>query len=252
MFLVRGPAPHEVTIVNHKDGVSNNPVMPKRFLSMKKICYLLLLAFATLLTQAQSANQVMGARLSHYVFDQFAPGKVYLHSGEVSDRKLNYNTLTYEMIFDNNGQPLAIANPQSVDSVIIQGRKFIPVGKKFYEWIAGTTYPVYADYVGAVEEQGVSSGYGSTTAASSSNVMKSLHGAGTVYALQLPEAYKVTTKTVYFFRRDNAYTKLSNAQQLGKLVPDKKQWLGDYLKTNPVDFNHQEEVIRLIKALEAQ
>ncbi|WP_276486057.1 hypothetical protein [Paraflavitalea pollutisoli] len=219
---------------------------------MKKICYLLLLALTQLSTQAQSANQVLGSRLSHYVFDQFAPGKVYLHSGEVSDRKLNYNTLTYEMIFDNNGQPLAIANPQSIDSVIIQGRKFIPVNKKFYEWVAGTTYPVYADYIGSVEEQGVSSGYGSTTATSSSNVMKSLHGAGTVYALQLPEEYKVTTKTVYLLRKDNTYTKLSNPQQLGKLVPDKKKWLGEYLKANPVDFNQREEVIRLIKALEAQ
>lgn len=219
---------------------------------MKKICYLLLLVLAQVSAQAQSANQVMGSRLSHYVFDQFTAGKVYLHSGEVSDRKLNYNTLTYEMIFDNNGQPLAIANPQSVDSVIIAGRKFIPVNKKFYEWIAGTAYAVYADYVGTIEEQGVSSGYGSTSTTSSSNVMKSLHGAGTVYALQLPEEYKVTTKAVYYIRKDNAYTKFTNAQQLGKLVPDKKKWLSEYLKTNPVDLNRRDDVVRLIGELEAQ
>ncbi len=144
----------------------------KTNLSMKKLSrFVFLLAAAR--TQAQSANQVLGSSLSHYVFEQFLSGKVYLHSGEVSERKLNYNALTREMIFEENGQPMAIANPENVDSVVIVGHKFIPADKKFYEWIAGNSYPVFAEYVCTVQEEGVSSGYGSSSNTSASNTMKS-------------------------------------------------------------------------------
>lgn len=215
---------------------------------MKKIIYLLLCLSAQ--ANAQSANQVLGSSLSHYVFQQFLPGKVYLHTGEVSDRTLNYNALTREMIFEDNGQPMAIANPEKVDSVVIAGHKFIPADNKFYEWVAGTAYPVYADYVCTVEEQGASSGYGTASSTAASNTMKTLHGNGTVYAMRLPDEYKVHTRVVYHLRQEKEYNKFSSAQQLGKLLPAKKKWIGDYIKNNPTDFSKREEVVRLIQALE--
>ena len=81
------------------------------------------------MTFAQNEKHI----LSHYLFPEFIQGEVRLKSGTITGSRLNYNALTEEMIFESNGKYLAIAKPESVDTIYIQGRKFIPEGKIFYE-----------------------------------------------------------------------------------------------------------------------
>ena len=76
---------------------------------------------------------VNGKELYHYVFPSFMEGTVRQKSGEVNKTLLNYNSLTEEMIFDQSGQKLALDRTENVDTVYILSRKFIPVGKSFYE-----------------------------------------------------------------------------------------------------------------------
>ena len=76
---------------------------------------------------------VNGKKLYHYVFPSFMEGTVRQKSGEVNKALLNYNSLTEEMIFDQSGQKLALDRTENDDAVYILSRKFIPVGKSFYE-----------------------------------------------------------------------------------------------------------------------
>lgn len=200
-------------------------------------------------TYAQSPNQVQGAFLTHYVFDKFYPGKVYLRSGEVSDHALNYNALTREMIFESGGKYLAIAQPETVDSVVIAGRRFIAGDKKFYEWIAGKTYPLFADYVATLQDEGVNTGYGNSSTAASHS-LKTIIGSGMVYALKLPEEYKVNSKVVYYLYKDKEYHKFNNAQQLAKLLPAKKTLINEWAKNNYTDFSKRDDLARLITQLD--
>ncbi len=78
-------------------------------------------------------------KLVQYVFNEFSPGTVKVKSGETYNQVLNYNILTNEMIFDNDGKYLAIANPENVDTVYISERKFIPLNNKFYEVLVNQT-----------------------------------------------------------------------------------------------------------------
>jgi hypothetical protein len=217
---------------------------------MKKILLLPLL-FIGFYAFAQSANQVAGVFVTHYVFDKFYPGKVYLKSGEVSERSLNYNALTHEMIFEDAGKYLAIAKPETVDSVIIAGRKFIAGDKKFYEWIAGKNYPLFADYVSNLLDEGVNTGYGNSSTASSHS-LKTIIGSGMVYALKLPDEYKVNSKVVYYLYKDNEYHKINNAKQLSNLYPAKKTVINEWVKANHTDFSKRDDLARLITQLDTQ
>lgn len=198
---------------------------------------------------AQSPHPVQAVLVTHYVFDKFYPGKVFLKSGEVSERLLNYNSLTREMIFENGGKYLAIAKPETVDSVVISGRRFIAADKKFYEWIAGTTYPLFADYVSTLQDEGVNTGYG-TSSTAAGHSLKNIIGSGMVYALKLPDDYKLSSKVVYYLLKDNEYHKVNNAQQLGKLLPAKKTMINEWVKNNPTDFSKRDDLARLITQLE--
>lgn len=216
---------------------------------MKKILLLPLL-FVVFYSFAQSPNQIQGVFVTHYVFDQFQPGKVYLKSGEVSERSLNYNALTREMIFENAGKYLAIAQPETIDSVVIAGRRFIAGEKKFYEWIAGKTYPLFADYVSNLQDEGVNTGYGNSNTASSHS-LKAIIGSGMVYALKLPEDYKVISKVVYYIYKDKEYKKINNAQQLSKLFPAQKALINEWVKSNHTDFSKRDDLAQLVTQLDA-
>lgn len=217
---------------------------------MKKYiaCSLLLI---TLQAYAQSGSKIGGTTIIHYVLDKFYPGKVYMQSGEIISRMLNYNTLTKEMIFEEGGKYLAIANPQQVDSVVVSGRTFIyaHADRKFYEWVAGTNNKLYVDYQSIIVEEGVPTGYGNSQTAAA-NTIKTLVGSGLAYELKLPDDYKVTTRLNYYLVKGKEYGKFTNSRQLTSILPDKKQRINDWVKNNNTDFNKPADLIALINQLQ--
>ena len=198
---------------------------------------------------SQSDSRIGATTIIHYVLDKFYPGKVYLQSGEITDRMLNYNTLTKEMIFEDEGRYLAIANPQQVDSVVVAGRTFIYADKKFYEWIAGANNKLYADYQSTIVEEGVPTGYGNSSTASAHSI-RSLVGSGLIYALKLPDDFKVSTKINYYLIKGKRYEKFTNARQLTYILPDKKQHIKDWVKNNNTDFTKPADLIALVNQLQ--
>ena len=94
-----------------------------------KLIFCLLIIFISLqsvLGQTDDKNP------SAYLFPEFSNGKILLKAGTSSVRMLNFNLLTEEMIFEYQGKYLAVANVESIDTIYIQTRRFISVGKLFY------------------------------------------------------------------------------------------------------------------------
>ena len=72
---------------------------------MRSILVLLLLGFSLGNVYAQKQK----VEIYHYVFPEFRKGTVLMKSGTKNEAMLNYNALTDEMIFDQNGKKLAMA-----------------------------------------------------------------------------------------------------------------------------------------------
>ena len=144
---------------------------------------------------AQNVNQPV--TLTQYVFNEFSPGIVMMKSGEVYNQALNYNIVTNEMIFNNNGSFMAIAQPENVDTDFINNRKFIPLNKKFFEILADEKFPLLLEFTATIHEPGNPIGYGSNSSTNATSNLKSIISSGGSYALKLPDGYSVTPGYVY-------------------------------------------------------
>ncbi|MEO8414255.1 MAG: hypothetical protein ABI472_11380 [Ginsengibacter sp.] len=209
---------------------------------------LVLMLLCTRITYAQHSLQTV--KLVQYVLDQFTPGTVKMKSGETSNQNLNYNTITNEMVFEENGKIAAIAKPENVDTVYISDRKFIPLNNKFYEVLANGSIILLEEFTASVSEPGTSIGYGSTTESSATSSYQSLIRDGGAYALKLPDGFKIIPNQAFFILKDGKLEKIGNERQLAKFFPDKKDAIKDWVKKNNTTFSKRDDVIALIKQIE--
>lgn len=194
-------------------------------------------------------RDIKAVQLSHYILDSFTRGKVQLKSGKLYEQLLNYNVLTNEMVFRDGNRYLAIADPAGVDTIFINGRKFIFVNKKFYELLTGTNNPLFIEYTGKIEEPPVSVGYGNASPTTNTTSYTSLVGSGAVYDIKLPDDFKVTPGYNYWIRINDKYEKVNTDKQLAKVFPDKKDVIKEFIKANNISFSKKEDVIRLVQHL---
>jgi len=197
---------------------------------------------------AQNVNQPVA--LTQYVFNAFSPGIVKMKSGEVSTQSLNYNIVTNEMIFNNNGSYMAIAQPENVDTVFINNRKFIPLNKKFYEILVDEKFPLLLEFTATIHEPGNPIGYGINSSTNATSNLKSIISSGGSYSLKLPDGYSVIPGYNYWILEDGKLRKAGSDKQLIKIFPDKKDEINDFLKKNNTNFSKREDMILLIQHLE--
>ncbi|MFT3702892.1 MAG: hypothetical protein QM802_11000 [Agriterribacter sp.] len=201
----------------------------------------------TLSVNAQLNNEPV--KLAHYVLDSFAAGKVLLKSGVTSNQQLNYNLVTNEMIFNNKGTYLAIANPENVDTVFMAGRRFIPVGNSFYEFLGGTANPLFVEHTCTIKEEGTPTGFGNTTT-TAATPLRSLMKDNLAYQLKLPDGYEVIPKHTYYIYKNGQYNKVNNEQQWIHLFPAKKDAIKTFVKNSNISFSKQADLLLLLKTLE--
>jgi hypothetical protein len=184
------------------------------------------------------------------VIDEYTPGTVKMKSGATSKQNLNYNIITNEMVFEENGKFAAIADPENVDTVYIADRKFIPLNNKFYEVLVNGAMPLLEEFTASVIEPGTSIGYGSTTESGAASSYQSLIRDGGAYGLKLPDGFKVMPKQAFFILQNGRLEKVGNEKQLIKVFPNKKDVIKDLAKKNNTNFSKREDVAALVKELE--
>ncbi|MEO8819686.1 MAG: hypothetical protein ABI267_00050 [Ginsengibacter sp.] len=214
---------------------------------MKKYFYIFLILFPGSI-YAQHPTQ--GVKLIQYAFDEFTPGNVKMKSGETSSQILNYNIVTNEMIFDNNGTYLAIAQPENVDTVYISDRKFIPLNNKFYEVLVNGKMPLLLEFTATILEPGTPTGYGGTSRTTAAQAFKSLINTGGAYSLKAPDGFKVIQGYNFLIMKNNQLQKAGSETQLEKIFSDKKEIIKDFVKKNKTNFSKREDMIALIKQVE--
>jgi hypothetical protein len=211
-------------------------------MSIKTFTLFSLYGISTLILSAQHQEVL----ISHYLFPSFIQGRIKLMDGNIKTTNLNYNSITEEMIFDSNGTNLAIANPDQVDTIEIQGRLFVPVGKVFYEVLLNLPVPLFAHHLCTVTPPGNPSGYGGTSQTSAIEMTSSLYSTRAVYEMKLPSDYRIDPYYDLLLKRDNAYYKINNVNQLIKCFPEKKDAIKEYVKSHKTNFKKTEDVKSIV------
>lgn len=195
-------------------------------------------------------GQGRAIEVTHYVFPEFTNGTVLMKSGLKNMAKMNYNSLTEEMLFESNGTRLAFSQPENIDTVYIGGRKFFPLQKKFVELIYHNKYDLYAVHKCGIVDPGKPAAYGGTTQTSSTTSVTSLLANGKMYEMKLPDGYQTKPYTNYWLKKDGKLTLCITLRQLSKQFDEKSEILKKYVKENKPDFENEESLIRLIRFLE--
>ena len=217
---------------------------------MKHIYGILISSLISISSYAQQNN----IETSHYLFPEFTQGVVLMKDGKRNNALLNYNSLTEEMIFENNGQKRAIGTNEIllVDTVFMMDRKFVVLDGKFVELVYHSKWDLYTEHKCKVEEQGKPAGYGETSQTGAATSVSSLYKDGrVVYNLKLPDDFKTKPYTIYWLKKDREIYKFINIRELKKLYEDKKDLFKKYSKINRVKYQDQESIIQLIEYLES-
>lgn len=216
---------------------------------MKSIIWVLTLSLVFDSTYGQSK----GIELSHYIFPEFMHGTVLMKSGQEYKALLNYNSVTEEMVFDDNGKKLAIGKEDKarVDTVYIMNRKFFALNDIFVELIYRSEFELYAQYNCSVKYPGKPAPYGGTSETTSVSTYSGIYSGGTLYELKLPDDYTIKPYTIYWLKRAGKLKIFVNIKQLTKIFDDKKDLIKEYVTTHNVEYDDQESLIHLIRYLEA-
>lgn len=207
---------------------------------------LLPVIFLAFYLSSPAMSQDTSDTISHYILQKFVLGKVVMKNGKTEDLKLNYNSATEEMVFENQGKYLAIANIKDVDTVIIEDRVFIPVGKVFYEVAVPAKTPLLIQYTCSVIPPGKPSGYGTTSQTSSVDVINSMVQSGKVYDLKMSGEFTIIPSSSFFLKANEKFVRITNARQVINAFPDKEEEIKDFIKQNKTDFKDRQDLSELI------
>jgi len=213
--------------------------------SIKTCLYIILLtcffAGSTGFLSGQSEGQEPQPQ---FLFQAFHDSKVLLKSGKVQNLKMNYNSLTETMVYISGSDIYDLTNPGQVDTVFIQNRKFIPVGKAFYEVLKGGDMPLYCQTKSELKPVGRDAGYGSKSLTSSITSWANISTSGANYNLKIPPDYVVDTRFIYWINKTISF---ETERQFLKLFPEEAEELKAYIKKNRLKFEKQDHVIEMVR-----
>jgi len=213
---------------------------------MKKLTFTLVICITCFAAFAQDDSTAYGKDISHYVFKNFIQGTVKQKLGPEITTLLNYNTLTEEMIFDQEGNKLALGRLDNIDTVYVGGKIFFPVGNVFYEKATNTPIALYIHYKTNIIPPGKDIGYGSQTQTGSVSNARNMKGDNKFYNLTLPDDFKLRPATTYWVKKEDKYVELNSIKKVQALFPLKAAAIKEFAKANKISFDNPDDVTKLI------
>ncbi|ANE51275.1 hypothetical protein [Flavisolibacter tropicus] len=235
-----------------------------------RTAFLLLLAFAVSIVKAQEikspedssghnvkvykvnpGERVSDALLSNgglYQYHKFMQGEVFYKGGNYGSGVLNYNRLTGEMQFiDPKGDTLTLDNEKEIEKVVIgpdtfyYSQGYLQKVVEFSSTVAKQTYLELSnrEKVGAF-------GTVAQNAIDTHTTIVTNQGFKSVVA---QEILTYREKTIYFIGDRYGHFKLLNKKNVLYLYSKKEKEVSAYLKDNPVNFQKEADVQRLIEFL---
>lgn len=217
---------------------------------MKKKLTLLFVSFLmTMLNFQLTAQTTSTGDMPQYLFREFSKSDVLMNTGQMNNVMLNYNIVTEKMVFLNNDKYYDMTNTDAIDTVYLNGSKFIPVGKSFYEVLAGGPATLFMQHKGNLSPAGKPVGYGGTSQTSATTYISSIELSGMQTNLPLPKDYVINPADAFWIRTGDKWADFTSEKQFLAIFPDKAAELKTFIKVNKIKFDRPANLISLVKYL---
>jgi hypothetical protein len=170
------------------------------------------------------------------IFPNFTNGIIKMKSGETSTAMLNYNSVDEEMIFDQQGIFRIVEHTEEIDTIYLNGKKFVPVGKIFYEVLCTGTVSIYIQHKSRFTTAGTATAYGLTSQTNDATRVTTVRAGNQVRNLQLPDNVVVSPATVYWVKIKDEMYKFTTERQFLKIFPEHAEEIKDFIKTHNLDI----------------
>jgi hypothetical protein len=183
-----------------------------------------------------------------YLNDEYLPGYLSLPTGKKSNAKFNYDLLFNLLMFINEtNDTLSIAASDDIKNVHIGSEDFYHVGQKgYFKILASDTISSLVSQVRLEEvrhKMNGNDGFGGTDT-------------GSLYSLRTGNSAIGNTRNVdvsferitehFLINQDGAITKANRSGFL-EMFPGLEKSLKPYLKKENIDFNKEEDILKLFK-----
>ena len=142
-------------------------------------------------------------------------------------------------------------NPDLIDTVYIADRVFVPLGRIFYELLAGGPVPFYLQDKSNYTPKGADIGYGAKsqsvgpTQYSRFEMSNAMSLYNEVVNIDLPPNVTVTPASVYWVNKEGQMEDFNSSRQFLKIFPDKEAELKSFIKKERINFKKREDIIKL-------
>lgn len=203
---------------------------------------------------ATTMNAQRGTVISHYLFPEFTAGQVLMKDGTLNPAMLNYNAITEEIVFQQNGQVLALADPalSQTDTVFISDRKLVPYEDEFAELILNGEVKLLALFRCKVIPPGNPAPFGGTSQISSVDNISRWGANNTYYDLNLPDDYKIETNYMYRIDNGSGWKKVNSMKQLRKFYKKSRDRFDQYVSEMEVQFDDPAQIVALVQWMETE
>lgn len=211
----------------------------------------LVILTAFLLPYTINAQVKVSDKVPQYLFSAFADGIVVKKNGEKVVARLNYNIVTEEMIFIDNGMFLAMDGNASVDTVYLNNMVFIPAEKAYYELAFKGKIKLFVQFSGSARVEGKDVGYGGTSQTSRVTSYSAVGNGSVMYRMELPENLVIDRNITYFVELDGKMERFIGKRAFLNLFKNHKKELEAFIKEQNTDFENYTDVLTLINYLDS-
>ena len=202
-------------------------------------------------TSAQLPQEMIDSiEFKSLLFNQFMDGTVLLKSGKAEQALMNYNARHQSINFISNGKYYTLTGFEDIDTIYIQNKRFIPVGKKVYEVINAfdKLKALLVSYSTRFRPLTTTTDHNGTTKQSSNEVSNTLSD---VYVDRNYKSNSVVELQKHHWIKigQNLY-KADTKAQIRKIFPKRsEEEIDNYIGTNNLNLNVDDNLIALIEFL---
>jgi len=205
---------------------------------------IILLSLSLLFSAGLTAQPLITKDLPQYLLSDFTPAEIRMKDGSEILLNMNYNTVTGKMVFIKSGRLFDMVNPQSVDSVFIQLRVFVPYDTVFLELITDGTTPFFIQHIGEISLRSKPSMSG-TAQVSASNYYSGNKSEVVYFNEKLPGSFVVKSSANFWVRVNGSMINYSNERQLLKIFPKEADRIKLFIKEADLKIGSRADLIKI-------
>ncbi len=218
-------------------------------MNIKFVSLSALFVFVTCFAVAQR-NQ--DGSMPQYLLPEFTDGKVLMQNGQILNEYMNYNTVTERMVYIKDEKYWDLANPQMVDTVYLDGRKFVPKGKYFNELLVKGKHSLFIQNKGTLMSAGAPVGYGGKSQLAVADVLNTVDLASGRYNLPIPDDFIVNPSPVYWIKNDSGTYEFTNEKQFLEIFGEEGAAVKEFMKKNKLRAGRVDHLMKIVSFLNLQ